>query len=272
RSSGPLGVRLKCRNSTLASRSDGHPTTPAQGRISTTSKDATFDPKRTFPEVLNEPVFAGQARGWEALQLSALAAIRATLPASTVILTGADWSSVAGLMAATPAPDPDVIYTFHYYDPSELTSLAAYRPGLDRAALARLPFPEPDPVACERSAAPVADPATAGLIRFTCAQGWTADKVAARIGEAAAWGRRHDVRLIAGEFGALAQLNNAARLTWLSAVRTPCERKGVGWALWGYDDVMGFNLPRPPGARPSLDPAVLRTLGLTGATGSRRRP
>ncbi|MDQ2762323.1 MAG: DUF2493 domain-containing protein, partial [Pseudomonadota bacterium] len=41
RSSGPLGVRLKCRNSTLASRSDGHPTTPAQGRISTTSKDAT---------------------------------------------------------------------------------------------------------------------------------------------------------------------------------------------------------------------------------------
>jgi hypothetical protein len=45
-------------------------------------------------------------------------------------------------------------------------------------------------------------------------------------------------------------------------VRKGCERAGIGWALWGYDDVMGFDVPRPPPPRPPLDPALLRALGL----------
>ena len=42
---------------------------------------------------------------------------------------------------SAPDPDPNVVYSFHLYEPAELTALAAYRPGLDSAALARLPFP-----------------------------------------------------------------------------------------------------------------------------------
>ena len=29
-------------------------------------------------------------------------------------------------------------------------------------------------------------------------------------------------------------------------MRRACEAAGIGWALWGYDDVMGFGLSRPP--------------------------
>ena len=65
-----------------------------------------------------------------------------------------------------------------------------------------------------------------------------------------------------GEFGASARLNTPARLAWIAAVREACERAGIGWALWGYDDVMGFDLPRPPPFRPALDPALLTALGL----------
>ncbi len=222
-----------------------------------------LDPDRTFPEVVNEPVFSGDAVSWGVLQGDVLATLRAALPASTVVLSGPDWSSIDGLAALPPVADQDVIYTFHFYDPSELTSLAAYRPGLDRGALAHLPFPAADPAECARAAASP-DPATRELVAFVCAQRWDGQAIAARIGRAAAWAARNGVVLLAGELGASAQLNAPARLAWIAAVRRACERAGIGWALWGYDDVMGLNIPRPPPHRPVLDAALLAALGLQG--------
>jgi hypothetical protein len=226
---------------------------------------ARFDPRLTFPEVLNEPVFAGTPAAWQALQHAVLREIRAALPVATVVLTGANWGSVAGLLALPPESDPNVVYSVHLYDPAELTSLAAWRPGLDRAALALLPFPAGDPGACERAAGPT-DPETRGVVRFYCAMHWDAPRVAAPIDAAAAWAARNHAAVLLGEFGATARLNPAARLVWLAAVRTACERHGIGWALWGYDDAMGFGVTRPPGSRPVLDPGVRRALGLVTPT------
>jgi endoglucanase len=218
------------------------------------------DPAMTLPEVLNEPVFAAEPAAWASLQLRALLTIRGVLPANTIVLTGADWGSVRGLLALRPEQDRNVIYSFHLYEPAELTALGAYRPGLDTAAMARLPFPVSDPGPCEAIAATTVDAPTAGLIRFYCAMRWDADKVAARIAEATEWGRRNHVTVIAGEFGASERLNAAARLGWLAAVRAACEQQRFGWALWGYDDSMGFSIS-VPGAR-ALDPGLLSALGM----------
>ena len=227
---------------------------------------ARFDPRLTFPEVLNEPVFAGAPEAWQALQHTVLGEIRTALPAATVVLTGAGWGSVAGLLALRPEPDPNVVYSVHLYDPPELTSLAAWRPGLDRAALARLPFPEGDPASCERAVRPreldPTDPETLGVVRFYCAMRWDAVRAARPIDAAADWAARNQATLLLGEFGATSRLNPASRLAWLVAVRQACERHGIGWALWGYDDAMGFGVALPPGKRPVLDPGVLRALGL----------
>lgn len=216
---------------------------------------------RTFPEIVNEPVFPGAAPGWDALQAAALAILRRILPADTVILDGADWSSIAGLEELRPVDDPDVVYSFHFYDPAELTSLAAYRPGLDRAALARLPFPSAAPAACA-DAAGSSDPPTRALVAYVCRQGWDEAAIGARIERAAAWGRLHHAAVLLGEFGASSRLNAKARLAWITSVRAAAERAGMGWALWGYDDVMGFDLPRPPGMHPALDARLLAALGL----------
>jgi len=217
-----------------------------------------MDPKLTFPELLNEPVFRNAPEQWQALQASVLRIVRPALPQDTVILTGNDWGSIAGLTALHPAADANVVYSFHYYQPPELTSLAAYRPGLDRVALARLPFPG-DGRDCVDAAAGT-DPETAGVVSFYCALHWNAARITAEIGKAAAWGSRNHAAVLLGEFGASAELAPAARSAWLHAVRAACEAAGIGWALWGYDDVMGFNLPRPAGARPRLAPDVLASL------------
>ena len=220
-----------------------------------------LDPRLTYPEILNEPVFADTPQAWAALQVQALAVVRAALPDATVVLTGAGWGGVDGLVALRPVADPNVIYSFHFYEPSELTALAAYRPGLDRAALARLPFPM-DPASCHPAADSTADATTRGLITFVCAMRWDAARVGARIEQAAAWGRAHHAPVLLGEFGATRALNAPARLAWLQAVRRACEQRGIGWALWGYDDAMGFGIePRTP-ARSTLDRALLAALGL----------
>ena len=217
-----------------------------------------LEPRLTFPELLNEPVFPNAPDQWQALQASLLRVVRRALPQDTIVLTGNDWGSIAGLTALHPATDDNVVYSVHFYQPQELTSLAAYRPGLDRTALARLPFPGDAPDCADAAAGTDAD--TAGVIRVYCALHRNAARVAAEIGKAAEWGRRNHAAILVGEFGASASLAPAARDAWLRAVRDACEANGIGWALWGYDDVMGFNLPRPAGAHPRLEPGVLRAL------------
>ena len=219
-------------------------------------------PGMVFPEVLNEPVFAGKPAAWWALQRELHGILRAALPAHTLVLTGHDWSSVEGLLALPPLEDGNVLYGFHYYDPAELTALAAYRSGLDRAAFARLPFPVGDPAAC-RARAASGDAATGGLVGFYCDQGWDAARVRARFQQAATWARAQGAALLLGEFGASAALNPVARLAWMRLVADTSAAQGIGWTLWGYDDVMGLNVPRPPQSRPVLDRSVLEALRLT---------
>ena len=104
----------------------------------------------TFPETLNEPVFrddpAPPGGAFRENQLHAV--IRSALPDDTIVLTGYDWSSIAGLLRIDEPRVPDgrrdqqlpllrSVGTDH--------ARQAWHPGLDRAALARLPFPETDP-------------------------------------------------------------------------------------------------------------------------------
>ncbi len=220
-----------------------------------------LDPRLTYPEILNEPVFAPDPQAWAALQDSALATVRAALPDATVVLTGANWGGIDGLAALRPVADPNVIYSFHFYEPSELTALAAYRPGLDRAALARVPFPM-DAAGCRTAADGAVDGATRGLITFVCSMRWDAARVGMRIEQAATWGRDHHATVLLGEFGASRALNTPARLAWLEAVRLACQQRGIGWALWGYDDVMGFGIDPRAQARSAMDDATLAALGL----------
>lgn len=218
-------------------------------------------PGGAFPEIVNEPVFPSAAPDWAWLRRRVVAELRAALPEHTFILPGNDWSSIAGLVATGPDADPNVVYTFHFYEPADLTALAPWRNDLDRVRLARLPFPVDEAARCQAVGDGAGQP-TALAIRHYCDHGWDAEMITARIGQAAAWARRNGVRLLVGEFGAIATLTPQARGNWLRVVRFAAESNEIGWALWGYDDVMGFALPRPIPSVPTLDPAILRALGL----------
>jgi endoglucanase len=223
----------------------------------------TVDPALTFPEVLNEPVFP-DAASWATLQSQLLSTIRNFLPNNTVVLTGTNWGSVDGLTAMPKVDDPNVVWSIHTYEPALLTTLGAFEPGLDRNALGRLPFPANDTRACERAAAG-APARTADVIRYYCSQHWDAAKLRDSLRPAADWAHRNNAFIVAGEFGASDSLPPATRLAWIAAMRSAMEQEHMGWALWGYDDSMGFDIhPNPDrhGAPAPLDAGLLRALGL----------
>ncbi len=221
-----------------------------------------FDTRLTFPEILNEPVF-GDAKTWEALQQDVLASIRRRLPRDTVILTGEHWGAIDGLLALMPVADDNVVYSFHTYEPPVLTTLGAFDTTIDRRAIAQLPFPVVGESDCDDADHTAANQHTRDVIQFYCSQRWTPAKLSATIRAVGDWSRQHHVAVIAGEFGASSDLRPKTRMAWISAMRIALEQEGIGWALWGYDDSMGFDIHPDQGMR-ELDPDLLRALGLHG--------
>ncbi len=220
-----------------------------------------LDPGLLVVEPASEPVFANDAAGWDRLQAALLARVRQTLPAVTVMLTGADWGGVGGLLALRPVDDPNVLYSVHFYEPPVLTALGAFEPGLDHAALAHLPFPVRDAGLCG-NALPRSDSRTVAVAAWYCAGRWDEAALAARLGAAARWAEGHRARVQLGEFGASAGLRPEARLAWLRSVANSAAESGFGWTEWGLDDTMGFDLRLPQTGDLILEPALLAALGL----------
>lgn len=218
-----------------------------------------FDPAAVFCEAMNEPVLNREA-AWPRIQRRILKTIRRRLPRSTVILTGADWGSIDGLLKLAPVADPNVLYSIHVYDPAVLTSLAAFDPALDKRVLARLQFPVTSVGACDAIAG--TDPQTAAVVRYYCASRWTAATLAASIARAGTWAQHNHASILVGEFGASSALNHRARLAWLAAARSAFAANGFGWALWGYDDPMGLDVSPLTPNPPTLDTGLLIALGV----------
>src|ERR1051326_5039313 len=76
-----------------------------------------MDPSRVAFEPLNEPPQDCTSADLAGPQLRMVRAARSAAPRHTLILTGACGSMIAGLEALQPIDDPNIIYTFHFYEP-----------------------------------------------------------------------------------------------------------------------------------------------------------
>ncbi len=231
---------------------------------------ADTDPDRTFLEVLNEPVFQNGAEAWHALQVQAVEIIRAAAPQHTIIATGHFWGGLRGLLALTPLEDRNIVYSFHFYQPQFWTALASFvsdspdqpQRNPDRAAIARLPWPSGDRETCMQSADTQHARTRALIDANYCQQGWNAAKIQRLVAQAGAWSARHQVPVIAGEIGVSQRIPPQMRAAWLHDVHSALEAQRIGWAVWGYDDVMGLARVKDAQGRVSLREEVLQGLGL----------
>lgn len=221
-----------------------------------------LDPERTYLEIVNEPHDISAA-AWAESQANIARAIRDAAPDHTIMATGASWGSIDGLLALEPLDDPNIVYSFHFYEPHNFTHQGAtwgFPPWkemkgvpwpAERAELERIAdtFPQSSRDALRWSA------------RDATSDPWTPEALDARIERAHQWSLTHKCPIYCGEFGAhKPTAPRDARLAWTRALAESLNTRSIGWAMWDY--VGGFAIAEgAPGAR-TLDAEMCHALEL----------
>ncbi len=221
---------------------------------------ANRDPARTFFEVMNEPELNDRAR-WNTIEAKAVETIRNSAPHNTIIVSGANWSSIPDLLAMGVFHDKNLIYNFHFYDPHIFTHQGATWGTPWWRYTHDMPYP-PTEESMSRSLAELPDAPTRFEVESYWMDHWDARHIRMMMDAAAEWGKANNVPLLCNEFGAFRQHMDAdSRARWIHDVRAALEADGIGWTMWDYRG--GFGVVFKQDGQPAkVDPGVLAALGL----------
>lgn len=223
---------------------------------------ANRDPKMIFFEILNEPEVSDPYR-WAGIQAHVAAAIRQAAPLNTIIAAGANYSSLADLLALEPLADGNVIYNFHFYEPSEFAQQGATWSVPWWSYTHSIPYPA-TASSMQELLKQVPDAADRYQLENYWLDNWNAQHIRALIDEAAEWARANHVPVIANEFGVHRNYSDpVSRANWIRDVRTALEADGIGWAMWDYCGSFGL-VTKQGGHTAQVDESVVQALGLSG--------
>lgn len=240
-------------------------------------------------EPYNEPAYypcdASGTDDWQEIMAATIADIRAVSTALTVVATGACGGSITGLTDLDPSfDDPNLLYSFHMYEPHTFTHQRlddpdSFASGLPWPASSGSPEQTIASLRAHMDAAGV-DVAQQtrnilelqGVVTQYFADNWGETQLEDRFKEAVSWAEAHDIepsRLFMGEFGAILMTPdgrmgafNSDRLRYLAAVRHQAEKYDMPWSIWEYSNPYGMSVILPKGpAVPDED--MLRALGLS---------
>lgn len=209
-------------------------------------------------EALNEPTETDAAAN-RILMHRLVRAIRSMAPEHTVVVEGHRYSGIDELLAFEPLPLPNLVYSFHFYQPHTFTHQGAFWGWPMFLQFKGLPYPSsPERLAPFVQAA---EPEARQHIEAYGQQRWDAAQIAARMDAVQAWAARHRVPVWCGEFG-VSRLGapQASRRAWLADTRMAMEARGIAWSLFDYTGHFAL-VTGNAGAR-ALDPEEAAALGL----------
>lgn len=191
-------------------------------------------------------------------QLAAMHRVaRKAAPNLALVMSGSRSGGVEGLLRVDPrrwAADPNLIWSFHIYDPYQITHSGLPWEHDAQHFLLGLPFPAEDLDARRRQRliteartridAEVADPAAreklarevvAKIDEYVASKAGAA-AIGAEIGRVATWARRYGIapgRILMGEFGVFQDhVDPVTRAAILRATREAAETAGFAWAVY----------------------------------------
>jgi hypothetical protein len=204
-------------------------------------------------ELLNEVTLPENGL-WNELIERTVAAIREISPDAVVMIGGTHNNAVSGLEGLIEIDDPNVVYTFHTYDPLLFTHQNAYWAAAPR----------------EWGGAPHYPGYLEGLGEFLDAHpehnaehrryvDWHMDRemLAEILAPALEFAERTGHHLYCGEFGVADWVDPASRRAWLADFLGLLREHGIGFALWSYK-AMDFGLVNASGE--VVDPEYLEIL------------
>lgn len=255
---------------------------------------ATLPADRTALEVMNEPdqdwfSHLALTDRWPEQLRTLHAAARAAAPQLPLILSGARGGDIDGLMRLDPGKitdDANVIWSFHYYEPYEITHSGLPWESDARHFLVGLPFPAyrldfglEERLRLRARAAIDAEVSAASaraalyakvdetMTAFRAAK-YGPDTIDAAFGRAAGWATDHDIaanRLLLGEFGVFQDhVALDTRAAILAAMRQAAEAHGFAWAVYTAgltQPHQSFSIIGDP-ATLAVEPEIATALGL----------
>jgi len=212
-------------------------------------------------EILNEPHGISDAE-WNAIQLSAVEAIREVDSVHTIVVGPAGWNSYNNLSAMPVYSDNNLIYTFHFYDPFIFTHQGASWTDPSLEPLSGVPFP------FETGAMPVLPASLNGTWVEWAFNNYmndgTMNQVKNLLNIAINFKNQRQVPVLCGEFGVyIPNSPPDQRIAWYDSVRTLLEQNHISWTIWDYHG--GFGLFRAGGNdlfEHDLNVPLLEALGL----------
>ncbi len=191
-------------------------------------------------ELLNEPRVE-DPKVWREIVTELIAAIRKADPKRPIIVTGGGWGGIGDLMALGAQKIPNLVYSFHFYDPFVFTHQGATWTGENVKPLRGIRYPiDPKQMKDLRAKSEADGKGSWPFAEVENGCGW--DDLKARMRKALDWGKREGVPLYCGEFGTIQRdwTPAADRIAWIKDVRTVLDEAGCGWAMWAYH--AGFDL------------------------------
>lgn len=189
-------------------------------------------------EVLNEPHGISNQL-WGQIQQEAIDAIRAVDTKHTIVVGPAGWNSYNDLAQMPFYTDPNLLYTFHFYDPFVFTHQGAGWNTPSMVSLAGVPFPY------NPATMPPCPPDLAGTwveqaLNNYPAQGNVA-YVHSLLDIAINFRNTRQVNIFCGEFGVyIPNSDTADRVYWYKEVKDYLESNNIPWTTWDYKGSFGL--------------------------------
>ncbi len=187
-------------------------------------------PRNVAFEILNEPHAALDAPTWNKLFPQLLAEVRKSNPTRIVVVGPTSWNSLKELPTLSLPADPNLLVTFHYYEPFHFTHQgASWVPEVTNLH---------------------------GII-----WGSEADRAALRadFDKVSAWAAANHRPILLGEFGAYDKSGTPMdlRVAYTAAVRCEAQRHGFGWAYWQFDsDFIAWDMKTDSWVKPIKDALI----------------
>jgi endoglucanase len=214
-------------------------------------------------EILNEPHGISDAL-WGAIQGRAIDVIRSIDQSRLIIVGGTDYNSIGKLFSLPRYSDPNLIYTFHFYDPYLFTHQGATWGGPPLLTnLRELPFPARGARMPRLSADLIGTWVESSLLNnysreaSYAALNRTLDRVVA-------FSLERDVPVFCGEFGVyMINSNNEDRVRWYRFVSEALDLRNISRTSWDYYGGFGiFNSDRGK-FNHDLNVDIVRAMGFT---------
>ncbi len=187
----------------------------------------TDAPHNVAFEILNEPHDKLNGVPWNRLFAEELAVVRQSNPSRIVVVGPTHWNSLNDLPLFKLPSDPNLLVTFHYYEPFHFTHQGATWVGPEIQKLHGISWGSDQDRAAVRS---------------------DFDKVAT-------WAAANHRPILLGEFGAYDKSGTPIELraAYTQGVRSEAERHGFGWAYWQFEgDFVVWDMPNQRWVEPIL--------------------